>query len=292
VGEAAWSVDGKVVVVTGANCGIGLEAARALALKGAHVVMTARDRARGEVAVEDVKRSTASGRVELLLLDLASLASVREAAATLATKHAKIDVLVNNAGLVLTERRETKDGFEMTFGVNHLGPFLFTNLLLPNVKAAAPARIVNVASDAHRRGGALDLDDLMTARRGYSGMRAYCRSKLANILFTRELARRLEGTRVTANALHPGVVKTGFAQDGDTGGLVRLLWWLGGLFMLSPAQGARTTVHLAASPEVEGVTGRYFARCRESTPTRDAQDDAAARRLWDESARLTGLAAG
>ena len=279
---------GKVCVVTGANTGIGLETARALARLGATVVMTARSRARGEAALEDVRRSSPGAKVEPLDLDLAALASVRAAAAELAKRHPRIDVLVNNAGLFLTQREETKDGFEMTFGVNHLGPFLFTRLLLEQLEAAAAARIVNVASDEHRRAAGLELDDL-DARRRYSGVMAYARSKLANVLFTRELARRLAGTRVTANALHPGGVRTEIGQGGDARGAIRILLALLRPFLLTPAQGALTSIHLASSPEVEGVTGRYFVKCRESTPSAAALDDEAARRLWEESERRVGV---
>jgi NAD(P)-dependent dehydrogenase (short-subunit alcohol dehydrogenase family) len=285
-------VEGKVCVVTGANTGIGLETARALARLGATVVMTARSRPRGEAALADVRASAPGAKVELLELDLASLAKVRAAAAELLARHARIHVLVNNAGLVLSERRETEDGFESTFGVNHLGPFLFTSLLLERLKASAPARVVNVSSRAHTRARGLDFDDLDRRRRSYSSLAAYADSKLANILFTIELARRLEGTGVTANSLHPGVVATGFGADGDTRGVFRYLLAMGRPFLMSPVKGAATSIYLASSPEVEGVSGRYFARCREARTTAAARDAAAARRLWEESERLTGSRAG
>lgn len=280
-------VEGKVCVVTGANVGIGLETARGLARLGATVVMTSRDRARGEAALADVRASIAGAKVELLDLDLGSLAKVRAAAAELLLRHARIDVLVNNAGLVLSERKETVDGFEQTFAVNHLGPFLFTNLLLERLKASAPARIVNVASQAHRGSKGLDFDDLQAKRR-FSSLRAYGDSKLANILFTIELARRLGGS-VTANAVHPGVVRSGFGRDGDARGLLRYAIAIARPFMIGPVKGAETSIHVAVAPELEGVTGRYFMKKKEASPTAYARDAAAARRLWDESARLVGI---
>ncbi len=213
------SMAGKTVVVTGANSGIGKATAEALAGAGARTVLTARSETSGREAVADIRRSTGSDDVELVLFDLADLDSVRRGAADLLERCDRIDVLVNNAGLILSERTETKDGFEATFGINHLGPFLLTTLLLDRIIASAPARIVNVSSTAHRsaRRG-LDFDDLQSTKR-YTGMQAYGRSKLANILFTTELARRLEGTGVTANAVHPGTVATGFARDGDANGV-------------------------------------------------------------------------
>ena len=279
-------MQGKTVVVTGANYGIGKAAATELARRGAHVVMTARDRARGEAARDDVRRASGNAQVDLLLGDFAVLDQVRALAAELA-RLPGIDVLINNAGLMLSVRSETRDGFETTFQVNHLAPFLLTTLLLPKLTAKPGVRIVTVASDAHTRGGALDFDDLQS-KRSYAPFAVYGRSKLANILFTRELARRLAGTGTTANSLHPGVVATGFAGDGDASGLFAMLLKLARPFMLTPEKGAATMVYLATAPEVATVSGRYFARCREKTPARYAQDDATARRLWDESVRMTG----
>lgn len=280
---------GKVVLVTGANSGIGKETARRLARCGARVVMTARDPLRGETALEEVRRDVGNGNVDLLMLDLASLAAVRDAAAEFLARYERLDVVVNNAGLILGERRETVDGYEMTFAVNHLGPFLLTNLLLDRLRASAPARIVNVTSAAHRSVRGLDFDDLMSTRR-YRPMEVYARSKLANILFTAELARRLTGTGVTANAVHPGSVATGFGRDGDTSGLLGLGFRLAAPFMRSPERGARGPVYLASAPELEGVTGRYFAGTRQRKPSRAARDPVAAARLWELSERLTGLA--
>lgn len=281
---------GKTVVVTGANSGIGLETAAELARAGARTVLTARDAGRGEAAVAEVRRRAGHDEVSLVVFDLASLASVRQGAAEILDRCDRIDVLVNNAGLVLSKRQETTDGFEATFAINHLGPFLLTGLLLDRITKSAPARIVNVSSTAHqgaRRG--LDFDDLQ-ARRGYRGMQVYSRSKLANIYFTTELARRLAGTGVTANCLHPGTVATGYGRDGDATGVLGFGVRVIKPFVLTPAQGARTSVYLASSPEVRDVTGEYFVRCRSRRPSKAARDPEAARRLWEVSEQLVGLA--
>lgn len=228
--------------------------------------------------------------VQLVVFDLADLDSVRRGAAEILELAPRVDVLVNNAGLVLSERVETVDGYEATFAINHLGPFLLTNLLLERIRASAPARIVTVASSAHasaRKG--IRFDDLQSAHH-YRGMRAYGQSKLANILFTLELARRLEGSGVTANSLHPGTVRTGYGADGDTRGFLAFGIKLASPFFLSPAKGARTSVYLASSPEVEGVSGNYFVKCVARPPRRWAQDEEAARQLWQVSEQLTGLA--
>jgi NAD(P)-dependent dehydrogenase (short-subunit alcohol dehydrogenase family) len=282
-------LSGRTCVVTGFTQGIGKETAIGLAKSGARLVLVARDAARAEAAAADVRAAgAASGAtVEVMLADLSSQASIRALAADFLARHDRIDVLVNNAGGINTSRKLTVDGLEMTFAVNHLAYFLLTNLLVGALEKAAPARIINVASSAHQ-GGRIDFDDLQ-AERGYAGFRAYGQSKLANILFTRELARRLDGKRVTANALHPGVVRTGFGK-GD-GGFLAAAVKIAGVFFISPAQGAATTLYLASSPDVAGVTGRYFAKCREKTPSRRAQDDETARKLWEVSAKLVGLTA-
>ncbi|HET9732458.1 MAG TPA: SDR family oxidoreductase [Acidimicrobiales bacterium] len=280
-------MSGRTVVVTGGNSGIGFETAAALAAAGARVVITARDPDRGHDALERLRGRDPKGSVELVLFDLASLDSVRAGADELLSLD-RIDVLVNNAGLMLSERRQTVDGMEMTFQVNHLGPFLLTVLLLDRLKGSAPARIVNVASTAHKGARSMGFDDLQ-ATGGYRGMAVYSRSKLANVLFTRELARRLEGTGVTANSLHPGTVRTGWAGDGDSQGLMAIGMRIARPFFIGPAKGAETSIYLASSPEVEGVSGRYFVRCRDRTPSRAARDDDAARRLWEVSEELAGL---
>jgi NAD(P)-dependent dehydrogenase (short-subunit alcohol dehydrogenase family) len=276
---------GKTVVVTGASSGIGLATAAALAGMGADVLITARDSGRGGAAVESVARTTGR-KPGLVLFDLDSMSSVREGAAQILERAGRIDVLVNNAGIVLSNRKLTADGFETTFAVNHLGPFLLTQLLYDRLVSSAPSRIVNVASIAHKsaRSG-LDFDDLQ-AGNVYKLSRVYARSKLANIYFTTELARRLAGTGVTANSLHPGTVKTGWGRDGDTNGLLALGIRIGSPFFKTPEKGALTSVYLASAPEVQGVTGKYFVKCREQTPSKAARDEDAARRLWQVSEEL------
>jgi NAD(P)-dependent dehydrogenase (short-subunit alcohol dehydrogenase family) len=281
---------GRTVVVTGGNSGIGFETASALASMGARVLVTARNADKGRAAVSAIaQRLGADAQVQLVVFDLADLASVRRGAAEILEQAPRLDVLVNNAGLVLSERAETVDGYEATFATNHLGPFLLTNLLLDRITGSAPARIVNVASTAHsaaRRG--MPFDDLQSKKQ-YRGMRVYGQSKLANILFTLELARRMEGTGVTANSLHPGTVRTGYGSDGDTRGFLAFGIKLASPFFLSPAKGARTSVYLASSPDVEGVSGQYFVNCKPKQPSRWAQDPEAAGRLWRVSEELVRL---
>ena len=243
-----------------------------------------------EAPREEIRTRGESDTVEVMELDLADFGSIRRFADDYLARHERLDVLVNNAGLVLTSRRETVDGFETTFGVNHLGPFLLTQLLLDRIRASAPARVVVVSSHAHKsaRKG-LDFDDLQSDN-GYSGFRVYGRTKLANIYFTRELARRLEGTGVTANALHPGFVASRFGRDGDSGRMGDVAMALGRPFAISAEKGARTSIYLATSPDVADVTGGYFYKCRPSTPTKIALDDEAARRLWAVSEELVASA--
>ena len=278
---------GKTVVITGGNAGIGKETAVALARDGARIIITARDAAKGEVAIREIVARSGSTDVEQLHLDLASLASIRAFADTLARRIDHLSVLINNAGVIFRRRQTTSDGFEMTFGVNHLGHFLLTDLLHDLLERGAPSRVVVVASEAYkgaRRG--LDFDDLNLEHSRYGPFRAYCRSKLANILFTRELASRLDGSGITANALHPGLVATRLARDGDAG-------WLGNLgmkfstpFLQTPEQGARTSVYAASAPELESITGAYFASSLPAPTNRQAMDMMAARRLWDASEEL------
>jgi NAD(P)-dependent dehydrogenase (short-subunit alcohol dehydrogenase family) len=220
------------------------------------------------------------------VFDLGSLSSVREGAGEILELRGRIDVLVNNAGIVLSDRSETPDGIESTFAVNHLGPFLLTRLLQDRLIASAPSRIVNVASTAHKsaRTG-LDFDDLQSSN-GYKLSKVYARSKLANIYFTSELANRLQGTGVTANSLHPGTVATGWGRDGDTHGLLTFGIRVSSPFFKTPEKGALTSVYLASSPDVEGVTGKYFVKCREARPSKLATDAAAAQRLWQVSEEL------
>lgn len=277
---------GKVCVITGATSGIGLVAAERLAAMGARLVLVGRDQARGEAAIARIKRRTPGAEIRIHYADLSRLAEMNHLASEIAAIEPRIDILVNNAGAMFAARSVTEDGLERTFAVNHMAYFVVTNRLKERLVAAAPARIVNTASDAHR-GNTLDFDDLQSTRR-YRGLTAYGRSKFANILFTREFARRLAGTGVTANCLHPGFVATRIADN--NGGVFRLGVGIAKrLFALSPEQGAETIVHLASSPEVAGVSGGYFAKSRPATPTAAAQDDAAARRLWEESARIAKL---
>ena len=282
----APDMKGKTVIITGGNSGIGLETAVGLAGAGATTIITARDADRAKAAVADIRARSGNEDVDAVLFDLASLGSTRKGAAELLDRCERIDVLVNNAGVVLSDRRESEDGLEMTFAVNHLGPFLLTELLLDRIRASAPARIVNVSSTAHRgaRGG-LDFDDLQS-RKNYRGMQVYSASKLANILFTIELARRLEGTGVTVNSLHPGTVATGYARDGDASGLLAFGVKIIKPFILTAEKGAQTSIYLASSPDVAGVTGQYFVKCRARPTSAAAKDVAAATRLWEESERL------
>jgi NAD(P)-dependent dehydrogenase (short-subunit alcohol dehydrogenase family) len=277
---------GKTVVITGANSGIGKETAVALARAGARTVITARHGGRGQEAVADIGTRSGSDAVELVVFDLSDLGSVRSGATAILELCPSIDVLVNNAGLVLSDRRQTVDGFESTFAINHLGPFLLTQLLFNRITASAQGRIVNVSSTAHnsaRQG--LDFDDLQSAT-GYSAMRVYGKSKLANIYSTTELARRLEGTPATANCLHPGVVASGFGRDSDTKGIVAFGLKVIEPFVLSAEKGARTSVYLASSPEVAGVSGKYFIKCKQHRTSKAAHDENAAQRLWEASEKL------
>jgi NAD(P)-dependent dehydrogenase (short-subunit alcohol dehydrogenase family) len=277
----------KVCLVTGATSGIGLVTAHELARRGARVVLVGRNREKCDAAVRQIQTGTGNQQVEALLADLSAQQQVRDLARQFRERHPRLDVLVNNAGGIWRRRQKTVDGLEMTFAVNHLAYFLLTLSLLDLLKASAPARVVNVSSRAHE-GATLDFDDLQGERR-YGGWRAYCRSKLANLLFTYELARQLAETGVTANALHPGWVATGFA--GNNGWRGRVFQFLARCFALSPEQGARTIVYLATSPEVEGVSGRYFDREKAIASSPASYDEDAARRLWQVSLKLTGLAA-
>lgn len=275
-------MQGKVAIVTGSNTGIGKETARGLAQRGATVVLACRDVVKAGAARDDIARSTGRTDVEVEALDLGSTASIRAFAARFKEKHARLDVLVNNAGVWSTSRGTTSDGFESTFGVNHLGTFLLTQELLPLLKESAPSRVVVLSSALHYR-GKMDWDDLQYERRKYSGTSAYNQSKLANVLFTIALAKRLEGTKVTVNAVHPGVVATELARD-----FPRLLMKIANLFMLTPEQGAACSLHVATAPELSGVTGQYFEKSRIKAPAKASLDEAAQERLWKLSERLLG----
>ena len=285
----AWDIRGKTVLVTGATSGIGLEASVALARQGARVIMVGRNQAKTEAARADVASRSGSKEVSYLLADFASQASVRALADAVRSRVDRLDVLVNNAGGVNKARTVTADGIETTFAVNHLGYFLLTNLLLDLVVKSAPARVVTVASVGHRR-GTLDFEDLGFERGGYSIMRAYSRSKLANILFANELARRRAGSGVTSNSLHPGSVDTNI-WSGAPLWAKPIIQVLLRPFFISAEKGGERIVQLAASPELEGVTGKYFEDGKAVDPAPLARDASLATRLWDVSARMVGLAA-
>lgn len=276
-------MNGKTVVITGATSGIGEVAADRLAAKGARIVFVARDKARGEETLKHLG-AIAPGRAHRAFYgDLSSIAEMKRVGAEIAAAEETIDVLINNAGAAFTTRQLTPDGLEKTFALNHLSYFVLTHLLRPRMGAGG--RIVSTASDAHR-GARLDFDDLQSAKR-FSGFAVYGRSKLCNILFTRELARRLAGTGITANCLHPGFVATRFGAE--NGGLFAFVLGLAKNFALSPEQGAETILYLATAPEVENVSGRYFHKSKAETPSKAAQSDADAKRLWEISLQLTGL---
>jgi NAD(P)-dependent dehydrogenase (short-subunit alcohol dehydrogenase family) len=276
---------GKVCVVTGATSGIGRATAGELARMGARLVLVGRDRTRGEDAAREIASATGNPAIDVMIADLASQRAIRELAAAILARHSRLHVLVNNAGVVNLHHSTTSDGIETVFAVNHLAYFVLTLLLLERLKASAPARIVNVASEAHRF-GAMDFDDLGHARR-YKAMRVYAQSKLANVLFTRELARRIAGSGVTANCLHPGTVATRLGQN--NGRFATVVTKILAPFFRSPERGAETSIHLASSPSLEHVNGKYFVKCREATPSRKARDDDAAARLWAVSAAMTGV---
>ncbi len=275
----------KVCLITGATAGIGLATAREVARRGFRVVLVGLSEERASEAVRQIARETGSDSVDVLLADLSVQEEVRRLATTFARCYDRLDVLVNNVGAVFLRRVETADGIERTFALNHLSPFLLTNLLLDRLKASAPARIVNVSSGSHRA-ARIDFDDLQ-GRKRYNALAAYGQSKLANVLFTYELARRLAGSGVTANVLHPGVVATTIGHN--NGPLVALVMRLIHLRALSPEEGAETSVYLATSPEVEGVSGRYFEQKQPVRSSEASYDVAVARRLWQVSAELCGL---
>jgi retinol dehydrogenase 12 len=280
-------MQGKVCLVTGATAGIGLITARELARRGGRIIIVGRSPERTEATVRRIQAETGATSVEFLVTDLSSQAGVRQLAEQVKTRCDRLDVLVNNAGAMFLKRLESVDGIEMTLALNHLSYFLLTNLLLPLIKASEMRRIVNVASEAHE-GASINLDDLQ-GKKKYGGWRAYKQSKLANILFTNELARLLEGTGVTVNSLHPGFVRTNFLQvfEGRWGG--RLLRAIAERIAISPEQGARTSIYLASSPDVTGVTGRYFVKEKPATSSPQSLDRAMAEQLWRKSQEMTGF---
>jgi NAD(P)-dependent dehydrogenase (short-subunit alcohol dehydrogenase family) len=278
---------GRTVLVTGDTAGIGRATALGLARMGAHLAICGRDRESTEGAAGEI-RAAGGGQVEVFVADLSSQSQVRRLADEVLQRLSRIDVLVNNVGGYWNTRHVTADGLERTFALNHLAPFLLTNLLWDRLSNSAPARVVTVASNAHAQ-GRIDFDDLQ-GERSYSGARAYSQSKLANVLFTYELARRLPATSVTANALHPGLTRTSFGAE-DPGGVQRRLVPFLRPFMKAPAEGAATSIHLASAPELARVTGRYFAKGRPRRSSKASYDQAAGARLWRVSAELVGLTA-
>lgn len=276
---------GRVCLVTGANRGLGKATSTGLARLGASVLMLCRNEALGQQALEIIRRDSGNDDVNLIVADLASLVSIRRAARQIAEQHAALHVLVNNAGVRVSRRRESVDGFELTFAVNYLAPFLLTNLLLPLLEAGAPSRIVNVTSSFEQL-GRMHFDDLQLSR-GYNATRAYTQSKLANALHTYELAERLKGTGVTANCVHPGLVATDLMRDLPR--WVRSLW---GRIFLTPEQGARAIVRLASAPEMVGVSGQYFSRMTKTRSSGRSQDAELRKHLWRVSAQLTNRGLG
>ncbi|HVX01907.1 MAG TPA: SDR family oxidoreductase [Nitrososphaera sp.] len=292
------TMEGKTCLVTGSTSGIGKEIATGLAKMGATVALVGRSREKCEAAMQDIVAASSGSAPENLLsyfvADLSSQESVRRLAKEFADRHDKLHVLVNNAGVFMSKRELTVDGIEYTFAVNHLAPFLLTNLLLDRLKAAAPSRIVTTSSVAHR-GMKIDYDDLplinnnnndnnYNNKKNYSGIRAYGQSKLANILFTRELARRLQGTGVTANCFHPGAVRTNLVRGSAYG----LAWGAASVFFVSPQRGADTAIYLASSDEVKDTSGGYFVKRKQAKASDAAYDCDAAERLWEASEQLTG----
>ena len=282
------TMQGKICLITGGTSGIGKSAAQALARMSATVVIVGRNAPKTAQVVEEIRAASGNKNVDSLLADLSSQQEVRRLADEFKSKYSHLHVLLNNAGAAILKRQLSVDGIEMTFALNHLAPFLLTNLLLDTLKASAPARIINVSSNAHTA-GKIEFDNLQ-GERAY-GFKTYGNSKLANILFTMELARRLEGTGVTVNALHPGLVATDFGKN--TGGVISALFGIIAPFVaLSPEKGAATSIYLASSPRVEGITGKYFYQSQVTPAAPQATDMEIARKLWDVSAEMVHLANG
>jgi NAD(P)-dependent dehydrogenase (short-subunit alcohol dehydrogenase family) len=278
-------MQGKVIVITGATSGIGEVAARRLAEMGARIVLVARDKTRGEATLGRLREGRNGIVHSVHYGDLSRMSEVKRLAVEIAAAEPRIDVLINNAGAIFGSRDMTADGLERTFATNHMAYFLLTLGLQERLWASSPARVVNTASNAHE-GQKLNFDDLQSGS-GFSSFKVYGRSKLCNILFTRELSRRWAGTGVTVNCLHPGFVATRFGDGNDS--LISRALRVGKIFAISPENGAKTIVYLASSPDVAGISGEYFYKCRPTIPSREARDDAGARRLWAESSKLAGI---
>lgn len=276
---------GKIAIVTGANSGMGLATTIELAKMGAKVIMACRSQSRGAAALREAQQESKSSKIELMTLDLGDFDSIRAFASDFRVKYDSLDVLVNNAGVVALKRELTKDGYEAMLGVNHLGHFLLTNELFEHLQHARQGRVVNVSSGAHKV-GKIHFDD-PNLDKGFNVAKGYAQSKLANILFTKELARRLQPTRVTANALHPGAVSTSIGVNRDTG-FGKAVHKLLRPFFLTPLEGARTAIYLASSPEVDHVTGEYYIKCKPAKITERAKDPKLAARLWEWSEQQVG----
>ena len=288
-GELMMTMQGKICLITGGTNGIGKSTAQGLARMGATVVIVGRSAEKTSQVIEEIRLATGNKNVDSLLADLSSQQEVRRLASDFKRKYSQLHVLLNNAGGTFTTWQLSVDGIEMTLALNHLAYFLLTNLLLDTLEANAPARIINVSSDAHAR-GKIDFDNLQ-GERSYSGFGPYGNSKLANILFTSELAHRLTGTDVTVNALHPGLTSTGFGKN-NPGLLMKVMGVVIPLIARSPEKGAATSIYLASSPEVQSVTGKYFVDCKVTQPAPQAIDSAVARQLWDISTDMVHLAEG
>lgn len=275
----------KTVVITGGNAGIGKATAIALAKKGAQIFITSRTEEKAQAAVTQIKKETANEAIDFLTIDLSSLKSVRETAEQIKTKCPRIDVLINNAGCYFSELKLNDANIEMQFATNHLGHFLLTNLLLDNLKAAEKARIINLSSMAHKSTRKLDLDDINFEKEGYGGWKSYSRSKFCNILFTKELARKLAGTGITVNAVHPGGVRTEIAEK-NANWYTKIGWILGKPFFITVEKGAATSIHLASSPEVAEITGQYWYKSKQVWSNKPSQDSKMAAALWEKSEEL------
>lgn len=278
---------GKTVVITGGNAGIGKATALALAKKGAEIVITSRSEIKAKEAVAEIKKSSGNDKVDYVSIDLSSQKSVRQAAEELKAKCLKIDVLINNAGCYVSDLQLNEDGLEMQFATNHLGHFLLTNLILENVKAAVKARIINLASIAHKSTRELNLDDINYEKEEYGGWKSYSRSKYCNILFTNELAKRLKKDGITVNSVHPGGVRTEIAEK-NANWFTKLGWIVMKPFMVTVEEGAKTSIHLASSPEVEGETGGYWVKSKKFFSNRPSQEEANWKALWKKSEELVG----
>lgn len=280
-------IDGKTVLITGANTGIGKETAIDLAKRGAKIIMACRDVDKAKTAAEEIKNATGSSDLVVKHLDLASLKSVRRFADDINASEKKLDILINNAGIMRCPFWKTEDGFEMQFGVNHLGHFLLTNLLLDLLKKSAPSRIVTVSSMAHER-GTINFDDI-NSEKEYNEGRSYSQSKIANVLFSRELSKKLEGTGVTTYSLHPGVIRTELTRHWEKNQLWKMVFSILKYFIKTPVEGAQTTIYCAVEESLANQTGKYYSDCAEKIPSKAAQDDATAKKLWELSEKMVGL---